>query len=85
MTVEPGFGGQDFLPGSTQKINKLNDALLVKNLRKQIAIEVDGGINTSTASEVVEAGADILVAGSAIFKAPDPVLAIRDLRSVRTS
>jgi ribulose-phosphate 3-epimerase len=85
MTVEPGFGGQDFLPGSTQKINELNDILLRKKLRKQIAIEVDGGINTSTAPEVVEAGADILVAGSAIFKAPDPIQAIRDLRSVRTS
>lgn len=85
MTVEPGFGGQDFLPGSTQKINELNDILLRKKLRKQIAIEVDGGINTSTASEVVEAGADILVAGSAIFMAPDPIQAIRDLRSVHTS
>jgi ribulose-phosphate 3-epimerase len=85
MTVEPGFGGQVFLPGSVQKINELHEVLLAKNLRKRIAIEVDGGINTSTASEVVAAGADILVAGSAIFKDPDPIQAIRDLRSVHTS
>lgn len=85
MTVEPGFGGQVFLPGSVQKINELHEVLLAKNLQKRIAIEVDGGINTSTASEVIAAGADILVAGSAIFKDPDPIQAIRDLRSVHTS
>jgi ribulose-phosphate 3-epimerase len=85
MTVEPGFGGQVFLPDSVQKINELHEVLLAKNLQKRIAIEVDGGINTSTASEVIAAGADILVAGSAIFKDPDPIQAIRDLRSVHTS
>ena len=85
MTVEPGFGGQVFLPDSVRKINELHEVLLAKNLQKRIAIEVDGGINTSTASEVIAAGADILVAGSAIFKDPDPIQAIRDLRSVHTS
>jgi ribulose-phosphate 3-epimerase len=63
MTVNPGFGGQKFLLSQLRKIEKL--ANLKKN--KEFLIEVDGGITVETASSVVSAGADILVAGSAVF------------------
>ena len=64
MSVNPGFGGQEFLNSSTEKIK------LIKNLvgDRDIKIQVDGGINDKTASKVIKAGANVLVAGSAIFK-----------------
>lgn len=64
MSVNPGFGGQEFLNSSTEKIK------LIKNLvgDRDIKIQVDGGINDKTASKVIQAGANVLVAGSAIFK-----------------
>ncbi len=75
MTVDPGFGGQSFLPGQIGKIRRARE-LLPKAL-----IEVDGGIGPATAPEVVRAGADILVAGSAVF-APgaDPAQRIAEIR-----
>jgi ribulose-phosphate 3-epimerase len=66
MTVNPGFGGQVYLPTSTLKISRLQRMLGERNL-EDVDIEVDGGINVSTAAEVVSAGANVLVAGSSIF------------------
>ncbi len=66
MTVNPGFGGQTYLPSSTRKIAQLHRWLQERDL-KHVDLEVDGGINTSTAAEVVSAGANVLVAGSSIF------------------
>lgn len=66
MSVEPGFGGQEFIPNSVEKIKYLRHYIDENNL--DVLIEVDGGINDKTAQFVIEAGVDILVAGSYIFK-----------------
>jgi ribulose-phosphate 3-epimerase len=79
MTVNPGFGAQTFIPRSESKIRAVR-ALLDRE-GNPAPIEVDGGIDTATAPLVVAAGASILVAGHAIFAAPDPVRAIQDLRA----
>ncbi|NJO38720.1 MAG: ribulose-phosphate 3-epimerase [Rhizobiales bacterium] len=76
MTVNPGFGGQRFIAAMLDKIRALR-ALIAE---RPIHIEVDGGINAETAPLVVEAGADVLVAGSAVFKADDYAQAIAALR-----
>ena len=66
MTVEPGFGGQSYIPGSTEKIRELRRMLDERGL--QTDIEVDGGIKKSNLQTVLDAGANVIVAGSAIFK-----------------
>ena len=78
MSVNPGFGGQAFIPRTLHKIAEARD-LLTRN-GSQAAIEVDGGIHRGNAAAVVEAGASILVAGSAIFGDADPGAATRVLR-----
>jgi len=78
MSVEPGFGGQSFQPGSLEKIRRLRARIDALGL--DLPIQVDGGINPDTAPSVRGAGADLLVAGSAVFRAPDPAAAIRTLR-----
>lgn len=78
MSVNPGFGGQKFLPTSVDKVRRLRQMIDSKGLK--VRIEIDGGIDTDNAAEVVAAGAEILVAGSAIFAQPDPAQAVRDLR-----
>ncbi len=65
MSVNPGFGGQKFIPSSLQKIREAKE--MIKTVKKEILIEVDGGINENTVSSVISAGADVLVAGSAVF------------------
>lgn len=80
MSVNPGFGGQQFIEHSLQKIRQLKEMILRKNLNT--LIEVDGGVNLETGKKLVEAGADILVAGNAIFSAPDPKAMIHKLKSV---
>lgn len=75
MSVEPGFGGQSFIEGSLEKIRRLQ--ALVRELGLDTVIEVDGGISAANAREVFEAGAEVLVAGSAVFKAGDPEAEIR--------
>ena len=65
MTVNPGFGGQAFLKEMLEKVNKARD--LISALSIPVDIQVDGGINTTTANSAVESGANILVAGSAVF------------------
>jgi ribulose-phosphate 3-epimerase len=83
MTVNPGFGAQTFIPRSESKIRAVR-ALLDRE-GQPAPIEVDGGIDTTTAARVVAAGARILVAGNAIFAAPDPVRAVRDLRAAASA
>ena len=83
MTVNPGFGGQTFIPRSTSKVRAVR-ALLGRE-GSSAPIEVDGGIDVHTAPLIVAAGADILVAGNAIFGAPDPEGAIRALRAAAES
>lgn len=77
MSVEPGFGGQQFIPSALDKIRR------AKTLFPNVPIEVDGGINAETAKQVREAGVDIIVAGSAIFSAPDRAAAIKKIRGGR--
>jgi ribulose-phosphate 3-epimerase len=79
MSVNPGFGGQTFIPRTESKIAAVR--ALLDRQGSHAAIEVDGGIDASNAARVVAAGANILVAGSAIFGAPDPERATRELRT----
>ena len=76
MSVDPGFGGQQFIEASLDKIRRARALLAGRDIR----LEVDGGINASTAAKAVAAGADVLVAGSAIFGQPDYAEAIARLR-----
>jgi ribulose-phosphate 3-epimerase len=79
MSVNPGFGGQTFLPLALPKLRALRERFDRERLK--IDLEVDGGISPSTARSVVEAGADVLVAGTAVFGQPDRARAIADLRA----
>jgi len=81
MTVNPGFGGQAFIPAMTGKIAEVREMVRGRN----IDIEVDGGITNATAPLAVKAGANVLVAGSALFKGNDYGANIRALRSAATS
>lgn len=83
MTVEPGFGGQAFLPRMLPKVKVLRERIRQKKLRCDL--QVDGGINVKTAPLAVRAGANVLVAGSAVFKAPDPARVIRSIRKACAS
>ncbi len=78
MTVRPGFGGQDFLPEVLPKISQA--AALARNRGVDTQIEVDGGVKQGNVAEVVAAGAQIVVAGSAIFDGRDPVAAAQSMR-----
>lgn len=78
MSVNPGFGGQAFIPQIASKVRRLRE--LVDRRGLKVEIEVDGGINPETARQVVEAGATVLVAGSAVFHAKDYAQAIAALR-----
>ena len=78
MSVDPGFGGQGYLDGSTERVEKVKQILIEKCLQDRVLIEVDGGIKLHNAEEVINAGADVLVAGSAIFGANDPVQTMKD-------
>jgi len=79
MSVNPGFGGQSFIPHTLEKIRKLRQVIDAKGLN--VDVEVDGGINPSNAAEVIAAGANVLVAGSAVFHAKDYRAAIAALRA----
>jgi ribulose-phosphate 3-epimerase len=80
MTVNPGFGGQRFLAEVVPKITNIRRLIDQRELR--LDLEVDGGIGPETAAVVVRAGANVLVAGSAVFNAPDTAVAVRELRAV---
>jgi len=77
MSVEPGFGGQGYLPESSDKIKELKSRLNEMCLDRVI-IEVDGGVKLNNMKEIVDAGANVLVAGSAVFGEKDPVQTIKD-------
>lgn len=84
MSVNPGFGGQAFISSTVDKVRRLREMLEVRGL-KSVDIEVDGGIVPATAKAVVAAGATVLVAGNAVFKAPDYRAAIEGLRVAATA
>ncbi len=77
MSVNPGFGGQKFIEHSVEKVRELRD--LIQLTGSKALIEVDGGVDLSTGARLVEAGADVLVAGNAVFSSPDPEEFIRSL------
>jgi ribulose-phosphate 3-epimerase len=79
MTVNPGFGGQHYIDACTAKVRRLRGMAEARGLA--LDIEVDGGINQETVEEVVGAGANVLVAGTAVFGEPDYRRAIGDLRA----
>ena len=80
MTVEPGFGGQNFLEGMLPKIRRARAAISEANL--EVSIQVDGGVSRETIERAADAGANVFVAGSAIYKAPDSVEEIAVLRDL---
>ena len=81
MSVNPGFGGQKFIEHSFAKVANLKEMILKKGSNTQI--EVDGGVTGQNARRLVEAGADILVAGSFVFNAPDPIATIASLKAIQ--
>jgi ribulose-phosphate 3-epimerase len=82
MSVNPGFGGQEFIAGSLEKIRQLNQWRTRYNASFRIA--VDGGVDPGNAADLVQAGANELIAGTSIFHTPDPAAAVRQLRKIAT-
>ena len=78
MSVNPGFGGQQFIPQALDKVKRLRQMIVERQLN--VRIEIDGGVDRSNIETVVAAGAEIIVAGSAIFGKPDAEAAVRELR-----
>lgn len=79
MSVNPGFGGQRFIENSVEKVVRLRE--MIDRKGASAWIQVDGGVNVETGRRLVEAGADVLVAGSAVFRSDDPARVIRELKS----
>ena len=80
MSVNPGFGGQKFIEHAVDKTRRLRELIL--RTGSHALIEIDGGVNRQTGQRLIEAGADVLVAGSAVFRAPDPKAEIAALRAL---
>ncbi len=80
MGVNPGFGGQKFIGHTVEKVRELKE--LIRVTGSSALIEVDGGVNMETAVPLIEAGADILVAGNAVFSSDDPIKAISELKNL---
>ncbi len=80
MSVNPGFGGQRFIEHSVNKTARLKEMIREKGL--DTLIEVDGGVNLETGKRLLEAGADVLVAGSFVFRSPDPIQTIKELKEM---
>ena len=80
MTVNPGFGGQRFIPSMLDKVRRMRSKLVEHSFHAQI--EVDGGVNLETGRLLKEAGADILVAGNTIFRSKDPIQTIHELKNL---
>lgn len=80
MSVNPGFGGQKFINHSIEKVEALKNLIIRKN--SHALIEVDGGVNLETGKSLIDAGADVLVAGNFVFASNDPISTIRDLKSL---
>ena len=81
MSVNPGYGGQSFIENSLSKVERVKQIISEKS--PGTLIEVDGGVNYETGKQLVEKGADILVAGNSIFSAKDPLKAIKELKSIK--
>jgi ribulose-phosphate 3-epimerase len=80
MSVNPGFGGQKFIENTIAKVKRLK--ALIKESGSQALIEVDGGVQQETAPRLVAAGVDVLVSGSYVFKAQDPIATIASLKAL---
>ena len=80
MSVNPGFGGQKFIYQTLLKIKQLKDRITERNL--DVKIEIDGGVGLQNAEKILQAGADILVAGSSVFKSDDPVKTVSQLKQI---
>lgn len=80
MSVNPGFGGQKFIPYTLEKIKELDELRKIRN--PELLIEIDGGVDLKNCREIADAGTDILVAGSAVFKAEDVVQRVKDFKSI---
>lgn len=80
MSVNPGFGGQSFIPHTLLKIKQLREMIDERSL--QVKIEIDGGVTLENAKSIIDAGADVLVAGSTVFKADDPIAMIAALKNL---
>ena len=80
MSVNPGFGGQSFIPTTLQKIKELRAMITEQSLN--VKIEIDGGVTEENAQQIINAGADVLVAGSTVFKSPDPIATIARLKAM---
>ena len=81
MSVNPGFGGQKFIEGTYDKVKKLKKIITDKDANT--LIEIDGGVNSENASDLLTAGADVLVAGSFVFKSTDPIDTIKNLKQIK--
>ena len=80
MSVNPGFGGQQFIENSVQKVKKIRT--MATTLNPQLLIEVDGGVGSGNIAKLVAAGADVLVAGNAVFAAENPEAMIHELKTL---
>ena len=81
MSVNPGFGGQSFIPQTIEKIKQLRSMCTAKGLHTHI--EIDGGVTLANASEIIAAGADVLVAGNTVFKSTNPIETISALKKIK--
>ncbi len=81
MSVNPGFGGQQFIPSALDKLERLQ-AMLAEKKIVHIDVQVDGGVKLDNARRISDAGAEVLVAGSAIFNTPDPAAAVREMKKI---
>lgn len=80
MSVNPGFGGQSFIENTYKKVKMLNN--LRKETESNFLIEIDGGVNTENAKELINCGADVIVAGSFVFKSNNPIQTISNLKNI---
>ncbi|NAS29512.1 ribulose-phosphate 3-epimerase [Flavobacteriaceae bacterium R38] len=80
MSVNPGFGGQSFIENTYNKVHQLKNIIIEKNA--ETIIEIDGGVTSKNAKKLVEAGADVLVAGSFVFKSENPTATIQELKNI---
>ena len=80
MSVNPGFGGQSFIPNTLNKIKELRNMIDKRALN--VKIEIDGGVTEENAKQIIDAGADVLVAGSTVFKSADPIATIARLKAI---
>lgn len=83
MSVNPGFGGQSFIENTYKKVSQLKD--LIEKKGAATRIEIDGGVTNKNAKQLIDAGADVLVAGSYVFKSDDQLKTIKDLRQLANS